>query len=341
MTKLLNDSKRWLPGALVSIALIVVIFYFVDFQTTWNAIRDANYRILSGSVVLSFLWMIVRAKVWQTLLRDKPKYVDVLFSTGEGYLLNNFLPFRLGELGRAFLLSRKSGMAFSEILPTIIIERVTDLAFSAAILLAALPYVADSQGSERIGYIVGGVVIFGLVMMYVLARNNKLALDTFHQLSLRWPFLHKFGGSFLESFLDGLGVLTDGWLFIRFLFWMSLNWFMSLIAYYLIVLSFFPQAQPEWTLFVVGAAAFGGAIPALPGGVGTFEGAVSVALTLFTGDQSTALAAALTMRLYNYLNSGVIGGIGLMREGQTLSGVYQQLMNMRSKQNAENPDEVN
>ena len=60
---------------------------------------------------------------------------DVFFADGEGYLLNNFLPFRLGELGRAFLLSRKSGMTFSEILPTIIIERAVDLAFSAAILL--------------------------------------------------------------------------------------------------------------------------------------------------------------------------------------------------------------
>jgi len=115
---------------------------------------------------------------------------------------------------------------------------------------------------------------------------------------------------------------------------------MALVAYYLIMLAFFPQAQPEWTLFVVGAAAFGGAIPALPGGVGTFEGAVSAALFVFTRDQSTSLAAALTMRLYNYLNSGVVGGIGLMREGQTLSGVYQQLRNMRNKQNAENLDEV-
>jgi hypothetical protein len=42
-------------------------------------------------------------------------------------------------------------------------------------------------------------------------------------------------------------------------------------------------------------------------------------------DQSTSLAVALTARLYNYLNSGVIGSIGLMREGQTLSGVYTQL----------------
>jgi uncharacterized membrane protein YbhN (UPF0104 family) len=83
---------------------------------------------------------------------------------------------------------------------------------------------------------------------------------------------------------------------------------------------------------VLGAAAFGGAIPALPGGVGTFEGAVSAALILFTKDQSTALAAALTMRLYNYLNSGILGGIGLMREGQTLSGVYQQILNFRKKE---------
>src|SRR3990170_5438680 len=158
MTKLLNDSKRWLPGALISIALIAALLYFVEFQTTWNAIRNANYRILSGSVVLSFLWLFVRAKVWQTLLRDKPKYMDVLFSAGEGYLLNNFLPFRLGELGRAFLLSRKSDMQFGEILPTIVIERVVDLAFSAAILMASLPFVVGAQGADRIGIIVGAVV---------------------------------------------------------------------------------------------------------------------------------------------------------------------------------------
>jgi uncharacterized protein (TIRG00374 family) len=332
----MKDIKRWLPGALISIALIAAIIYFVDLRTTWNAIRTADYRIIAVAAVLSFLWMLIRAKVWKTLLRDKPTYKDVLFTTAEGYLLNNFLPFRLGEIGRAFLLSRKSGgLKFGEILPTIVIERVVDLAFSAAILLAALPFVVGAEGSERIGYIVGGVVLFGLVMMYVLARNNQWALDLFHKLSARFPSVQKFGGSFLESFFQGLGVLTDGWLFLRFLFWMTVNWFVALVAYYLIMLAFFPQAQPEWTLFVLGAAAFGGAIPALPGAVGTFEGAISAALTLFTGDQSTSLAVALTARLYNYLNSGVIGTIGLMTEGQTLSGVYQQLMNLRNKEKVE------
>jgi glycosyltransferase 2 family protein len=332
----MKDIKRWLPGALVSIALIAAILYFVDFQTMWNSIRTADYRILMGSVVLSFVWMMVRAKVWKTLLRDKPTYKDVLFTTGEGYLLNNFLPFRLGEIGRAFLLSRKSGgMKFGEIIPTIVIERAVDLVFSAMIFLFSLPYVVGMDGSERIGYIVGAVVLIGLVMMYVLARNNQWALDIFHKLSARWPSIQKLGGSFLESFFKGLGVLTDGWLFIRFLFWMTLNWAIALVAYYLIMLAFFPQTQWIWGFFILGAAAFGGAIPSLPGAVGTFDGAIAGALTILTGDQSTALAVALTARLYNYLNSGVIGTIGLMSEGQTLSSVYHQLLNLRNSEKAE------
>ncbi len=322
---------RWLPGALVSVLLIAAILYFVDIPTMLTSIRNADFRLLAVSMALSFVWLMVRAKVWMTLLRDRAPYRDVLFTAGEGYLLNNFLPFRLGEFGRAFLLSRKSDMQFGEILPTIVIERAMDLAISAAIFLAALPFVVGAEGSERIGYIVGALVLIGLVMMYVLARNNQWALALFHKLSARWPAVQKFGGSFLESFFAGLAVLTDGWLFARFLFWMLLNWAIALIAYYLMVLAYFPQANFVWGMFGLGAAAFGGAIPSAPGAVGTFEGAVAGALTVLSGDQSTSLAVALTARLYNYLNSGVIGGIGLAREGQTLSGIYQQLMNFRNK----------
>ncbi|MBK7316761.1 lysylphosphatidylglycerol synthase transmembrane domain-containing protein [Candidatus Villigracilis affinis] len=327
----MKDVKKWLPGALISIALIAAILYFVDFGAMMAAIRSANYYFLAGAMALSFVWMLGRAKVWQTLLRDKPAYREVLFATGEGYLLNNFLPFRLGEIGRAFLLSRKSGMQFGEILPTIFIERSVDLAFSAALLLAALPFVAGAEDSKSVGIIVGLAVVVGLMAMYFVARNNQWALEVFHKLSARWPSLQKFGGSFLESFFAGLGVLTDGWLFLRFLFWMTLDWAIALLNYYLILRAFFPQAQWIWGFFILGAAAFGGAIPSLPGAVGTFDGAIVGALTLFTGDQSTALAAALAARFYNYLNSGVIGGIGLLREGQTLTGIYQQIKDFRKK----------
>ena len=326
----MKDVKRWLPGALISILLIAAILYFVDLGAMVDAVRTANFGLLSIAFAIGFGWMAVRAIVWRTLLRDRPKYSDVFWTVGEGYLLNNFLPFRLGELGRAFLLSRKSGMQFMEILPTIVIERAVDLGFNAAIFLTALPFVVGSEGSARIGVIVGIIVALGLALLYVLARNNQWALDFFHKLSTRWPSLQRFGGSFLESFLAGLSVLTDGWLFLRFLFWMAVNWGIAILSYYLIIRAFFPQAQLIWGMFGLGGAAFGGAIPSLPGGVGTFEGGFGGAVALLTGDESRALAVALTGRQYPYGNSGVIGGIGLLREGQTLSGVYAQLKALRS-----------
>ena len=327
----MKDAKRWLPGALISILLIAAILYFVDLGAMVDAIRTANYGLLAIALVIGFIWMAARAVVWRVLLRERASFKDVFFTVGEGYLLNNFLPFRLGEIGRAFLLSRKSDMQFMEILPTIVIERVVDLGYSAIILLAALPFVVGAEGAGQIGIVVGVIVLTGIILLYILARNNQWALDLFHKLSARWPALQRSGGSFLESFFAGLSVLTDGWLFVRFLFWMTLNWGIAIISYYLIIRAFFPQAQVVWGMFGLGAAAFGGAVPSLPGAVGTFEGAFGGAITSLTGDPSTSLAVALTGRLYNYINSGVIGGIGLLREGQTLSGIYEQLKNFRTR----------
>ncbi len=334
----MKDVKRWLPGAVVSLVLIAAILYFVDLKAMLNAIRNANYTLLGIGTVLGFVWIAIRAIVWRTLLRNRASYADVFFTVGEGYLLNNFLPFRLGEIGRAFLLSRKSTMQFMEILPTIVIERATDLGFNAAILLLSIPFVVGAEGAGRIGVIIGVVILVGFVILYLLARYNQWALNLFHKLSAHWPTLQRVGGSFLESFFMGLGVLRDGWLFVRFLFWMTVNWGIAIVSYTLIIRAFFPQAQMVWGMFGLGVGAFGNAIPALPGAVGTLEGAFGGAVTLLAGpgSESTALAVALTVRFYNYLNSGVIGGIGLFREGQTLSGIYEQLKKLRLKAGEEN-----
>jgi len=176
------------------------------------------------------------------------------------------------------------------------------------------------------------VVLAGFVFLYILARNNQWALDLFHKLSARWPSLQKLGGNFLESLFAGLSVLNDGRLFLRFIFWMTINWLVAILSYFLVIRAFFVDAKVVWGMFALGAAAFGGAIPSLPGAVGTFDAAFAAAVTLFTGDESTAFTIALVGRFYNYLNSTVIGGIGLLREGETLSGIYTQLKNLRMKE---------
>ncbi|PWH16619.1 MAG: hypothetical protein DDG60_03825 [Anaerolineae bacterium] len=328
----MQTLKKMLPGLLISLTLIAVILYFVDLHAVADAFRKANYGLLAVVFVMGVAWLMVRGVVWRTLLRERASYKDTFLTLTEGYLLNNFLPFRLGELGRAFLLSRKSELRFVEILPTIVIERVTDLVFSAAIFAASVPFVVGAGGAERFALVIGGVMLAGLAAMYALARNRDGALDVFHRASHRWPLVQRLGGRFLESFLAGLGVLNDPWLSARFFGWMTLNWGMAIVQYYLLALAYYPQAQLVWGMFSLGAAAFGGAIPSLPGAVGTLEGAYGGALTLLSGDQSTALAIALTWRVFNYTQSGLFGLYALSREGQTIGGIYRELLRLANRE---------
>ena len=331
MKTFLQKSKRWLPGAIISIALIAVILNAVDLPSTLDALRSANYKLLLIAALLNVLWLLVRGKVWQTLLRDIPSYKDTFISIGEGYLLNNFLPFRLGELGRAFLLSRKAPLTFTEILPTIVVERIFDLIISAAILITAVPFVAEAKGTEQIAYGIGGMVFLVIIALYFLARNQEWALNLFYKLTARFPKIQELGGGLVESLLAGLSVFTEGWLFLRFILWMLFNWSISIVQYTLIITAFFPQATLVWGLFGLGAAAFGNAVPSLPGAIGTLEAAIGGSLNLLADDMSTALAVALVVRLYNYSFSGVVGIYGLATEGETLSGIYKQLMEFKKK----------
>jgi uncharacterized protein (TIRG00374 family) len=331
MSNLWKSTRRWLPGVLTSLIAIAAILYFIDLQRFINAVQSANYWLLFWAFVCSVIWLVVRGIVWRTILRGRATYRDVFLTISEGYLLNNFLPFKLGEVGRAFLLGRKAKLGFMDVFSTIVIERAIDLAFAAVILLTSIPFVVGAAGAGQIGVLLGVIVLFGLLVLYMLARNQDWAMGQFNKRTIRSPRLQKMGEEFLTPLFSGLSILTDGWLFVRVLLWMVLNWAIAIVEFFILILAFFPQATPIWSLFGLGAVAFGNAIPSLPGAVGTFEGALAGAITILSGDQSTALAVALTSHFYNYLSTGIIGLYALSSEGETLMGIYRQLQKKQDK----------
>jgi uncharacterized protein (TIRG00374 family) len=332
MSNFWKSARRWLPGVIISLGLIAFILYKFNLHNLGQALLSANYWLLLLNLGISVIWLAVRGLVWRTLLRGKASYRDVFLTLSEGYLLNNVLPFRLGEVGRAFLLGRKSNLGFMEVFSTIVIERAVDLAFSAAILLSAVPFVVGAAGAGRIAILLGSLVIVGLAGLYVLARKHEWALALFHRLTARWPKLQMCGSNFLAPFFAGLTILTDGWLFVRFLLWMALDWAISIFQFYLALLAFFPASQPIWALFGLGAVAFGNAVPSLPGAIGTYEAALGGALALVSGDQATSLAFALVSHLFNYIVTGIFGVYALSTEGETLMGLYRQLRKRQEKQ---------
>lgn len=328
---MLKNAKRWLPGAIVSIALIALVLNAVDLKAVGNELRNANYSLIILAGILSVIWLMVRGMVWRTLLQNRPSYRDTFITLGEGYLLNNFLPFRLGEIGRAFLLSQKSPLKFTEILPTIIVERIFDLIISASILVIAVPYVAGAEGAAQVGYAIGGIVLVAVVLLYIAAQNQAWALKLFNKLTARFPKIQQIGGELVASLLTGLSVFTDGWLFARFLFWIIINWLIAIFQYFLVILAFLPQATLIWSMFCLGIAAFGNAIPSLPGAVGTLEAAIVFSIETLSNNAAAAGGIAAMVRLFNYLVTTIVGLYGLNTEGETLSGIYQKIQEIRKK----------
>jgi uncharacterized protein (TIRG00374 family) len=333
MNNIWRAIRRWLPGAVISLVLLGVILHYVNLGAAWTAFRKADTRLLLLSLSGSILWFLLRVVMWRTLMQNKPSFKLTFFSLSEGYLMNNFLPFRLGEVGRAFLLSRKTGIGFMEIIPTIVIERALDLMFSAGILILSVPFVLGVSSAGRIGYLIGGVMLVGLIGLFILVQKRELAEKIFQKLSLRWPRLQETGGRLLTSFFEGLAVLNDLRLFARFIFWMTLTWMIAIGQFFILVRAFFPQASLTWAMFALGAAAFGGAIPSLPGGIGTLDAAVGGAIALLTRNIDTAAAFVVVMRLFNYLVTGIPALIGLSNEGTTLAGLYRDVTGFRVKSN--------
>jgi uncharacterized protein (TIRG00374 family) len=334
MSNFWKSARRWLPGLLFSLAAVTALLLLVDLEELAAAVRSADWRYLAAGVAVMVIWLLVRTVVWRTLLQNKASYKQTFLTINEGYLLNYFFPFRLGEIGRAFLLGRKASLGFMEVFSTIVVERVLDLAFSAALLLIGVSFVVEAAGAEKAALLVGGLMALGLVVLFLLARNRDWALRQFERISQRWKVLQRFGGRFLTSFFAGLGTLTDGWSFLRVLLWMALNWAIAILQYHLLIRAFFPNSSWTWAIFALGALAFGNAIPSLPGAIGTYEGALAGALILVSGDQSTPVAAALATHLLAYLVTGALGLYSFSTEGETLAGVYRQLRQRQEETNA-------
>jgi hypothetical protein len=304
---------------------LAVVFYFVDLEGFRNALRLADYRLVAVSVLLTLAWLAVRGLAWRALLQDRASFGQVFLTLNEGYLLNNLLPFRLGEVARAFLLSRKARQDFWLVMSTILIERALDLLLAAGLLLSTLPFVVGASWAGLAAVAAGGIVIFGLVSLYLMARNRDRALAAFERLAGRWPFLYRLGGQVLPAFFTGLGVLTNFSQFLRAVLWILLNWGIALGQYYLLMRAFYPGAQLLWAGFSLGVVAIGIAVPSSPGSVGVMEASLVGALSVFGLDPSTALAFAITAHMIQVLTTGAIGTYALAKDGESLTGLYRNL----------------
>lgn len=326
-----TDYTSLLFGGLVSAAALGVVLYFADLGKLVSAMQAADYRLILLGGVTTLCWLVVRSYLWHALLRKKAGVGALFWTVNTGYLLNNLLPFRLGELGRAYLVSRKAPVKFWEAVSSIFIERILDLIFAASLLLAILPFVVGAAREATVAVSTIALVVLVFVILYWMARNPAQVEGWFVRMAKHWPWLSKAGGQAVASGLHGLSVLTDPVFFFSAIAWALVNWLVALVQYYVLLRAFFPQGEWLWSSFTLAVAALGIAAPSSPAAVGVFEAAVVGALSAFGLDVSTALAMAFTAHLIQIVVTGVLGAIGLVKDGQSLGDLYRRVGSLRRR----------
>jgi hypothetical protein len=133
---------------------------------------------------------------WQFLLQRKgATQAQVILALNQGYFFNNLLPFRIGELARAFLLGRRSHLGMFYVLSTIVVERSYDLALP----LAAADYAAHGltgwNGPVRSRRLLLVIIIAGLFALYLAARNREWVEGQVERLAGRWGLGRRLGAA--------------------------------------------------------------------------------------------------------------------------------------------------
>ena len=154
---------RALIGAAISIVALWLVLRSVDLAATADALRNADWRWMAVLVGFLCLDLAVRGLRWQRLLAPiaRVPYLHTLSYLLVGYLFNNILPARLGELVRSHYAGDREGISRSTTLGTIVVERVIDLVAVVAIASVAI-LVLSVRGIVASAVLVG-VAVAGLV----------------------------------------------------------------------------------------------------------------------------------------------------------------------------------
>ena len=173
-----SNWRLWI-GLAVSGLFLLLLLFRVDREEIVSALSNANYLYVVPAIALYFVAVYFRAIRWSYLLSPIGRFpVSRLFPVVIiGYMANNLLPARLGELVRSYYLARRETVSGSTALATVAVERLYDgvaLLFFAAISAPALLLLGLFQGTgdfsrgAALVFAIGTVAIFSLAFAFLI-----------------------------------------------------------------------------------------------------------------------------------------------------------------------------
>jgi uncharacterized protein (TIRG00374 family) len=316
----------WLVGLVVTVALLAWVLHDVDLSLVLGHARRADPLALAVVVLTATLTFPIRAVRWRLMLRDDQggglPFVPLWHATAVGFMANNLLPLRAGEVARAFVASRLLPVRFSTALASIAVERVLDGLVLVALMALAIaapsfPRAASIEGVP-IGRLATGIaVLFSAALIVALVVAHR-ATPPFTRLD---RVLHRLlpqrlaarGTQVLSGLIGGLAVLRSPGRFWLVVIWSIVLWLVGGASFAVCYRAFGIAVPWESALLLQGVIAFGVAIPSSPGFWGVFEAAIRVTLSAYAIAPAAAVSYAVTYHLATFVPITLLGLYSLSR----------------------------
>lgn len=318
-------SKRKIFALLITLGLLAVVFYKIDWGELLNTFKDFNFKNIWLIVPLYVLTLYLRGVRWKALLLNNAKYSSLhlgeVFTVGS--MLNIFLPARAGDVYRAYYLGSVKGEKKMKVFGSIILERTLDgISVFLMLFLAVLLY-CRQDWILHIAYGIGALFVGSLVAFYVIFKFNKIDAICGFMKKLVSRLSEKVAtpltklidnlGEHTKSFMEGFEVLDCMPYWLLACFSSLVVWGIEAYVAYLIVDSFSLGLGVSAGLFVLSLISFSTMIPSTSVFLGPYQVAYIMALGIFSVPKSTALAISTIHQALLMIMLTVIGAYYLVK----------------------------
>jgi uncharacterized protein (TIRG00374 family) len=319
-----------------SIALLIsgIALFFalrhVSLHRLGHVIWKGHYGWFIPATIILLVIYALRAFFWrQTLSVTRKVSMGHLYSSVVvGYMANNILPFRGGEMVRALYTRKIEHLPLPVLLSTIFIERLFDLVSLSLVLFLFLTTGGQPVGQKSL-WIMGGTI--GLFLfLYALVQGRGRVLHFLDHAVLPLAKGHRLAVralKLIEEILHGLSSITSPVLLLR-LFLTSLSiWFLTFLFTWFCLITFDITVNPvETTLAFLVFTNLALLIPSSPGGIGVLQLAAVYALRPYQVSVDRAVAISLVSQALSIAITGVLGYLFISRSHLSLSQMRSQAL---------------
>lgn len=293
---------------------LAIVVGRVDLAKVGAVLAGANSGFVAAMLGATCADVVFRTVRWQMLLAPfrRLAFLRVLAYLLVGYLANNVLPARLGELVRSHYVGDRESLSRATVLGTIVVERVVDTAVLVAIASAAI-LILHVRGLVASAVLLGlgatGLLVIGLGVALV-AHRLPFADRVAVRLG-RWPAVR----SVLSRLSSGLAVASRPRVLVGAIGLSCLAWAATIVGFAAAGQAVGVQLTWSQAALLASGVALSTVIPAGPGYVGTFELAGVQIAAVFGIPPDAAFALTLLAHASSLVVTSIGGAVALIALG--------------------------